>query len=104
MTLMVAKEEEMGRDLEHLQFAEVRTARARERVNYLSKLRDASANGTPERLQAETVLANFEAIHQSMEQFCHRMRKKLIRYQLGIRSGADVMSQRMTPIHIMPMM
>jgi hypothetical protein len=75
MKLMVAEEDKLGRRLEHLQFAEVRTASARDRVNYLSKLRDSFADGSAERIQAEKVLANFEAIYQLMEQFCRRMRK-----------------------------
>jgi hypothetical protein len=75
--LMIAEEDKLGRDLEHLQFAEVRTARARDRVNYLSKLRNAFADGSAERLQAEKTLSNFKATHQLMEQFCRHMRKRV---------------------------
>ncbi|WP_157460971.1 MULTISPECIES: hypothetical protein [Bradyrhizobium] len=46
-------------------------------MNYLSRLRDSFADGSAERAQAENVLRNFEGIYQSMEQFCHLMRKKL---------------------------
>lgn len=53
MKLMVAEEDKLGRNLEHLQFAEVRTARARERLSYLSKLRNAFADGSADRVQAE---------------------------------------------------
>lgn len=77
MKLMVAEEDKLGRHLEHLQFAEERTAKARDRMNYLSRLRDAFADGSAERLQAEKVLANFQAIHQSMEQFCVQMRTRV---------------------------
>lgn len=77
MKLMVAEEDKLGRDLEHLQFAEVRTARARDRLDYLRKLRDAFADSSAERIQAEKVLANFEAIYQSMEQFCRHMRRRV---------------------------
>ncbi len=75
--LMVAEEDKLGRDLEHLQFAEIRTARARDRLNHLSRLRDAFADGSSERMQAEKALANFEAIYKLMEQFCGHMRKKV---------------------------
>ena len=77
MKLMVAEEDKLGRDLEHLQFAEVRTARARDRLNYLSRLRDAFVEGSTERLQAEKVLANFRSIYELMEQFCGQLRKKV---------------------------
>lgn len=77
LKLMVAEEDKMGRDLEHLQFAEIRTARARDRMNHLIGLRDSFADGSAERVQAEKVLGNFEAIYRSMEQFCHHMRKRL---------------------------
>lgn len=77
MKLMVAEEDKLGDDLEHLQFAEVRTAKARERVQYLRKLRDAFVDGSDERIQAERVLANFEAIYQLMEQFCRHIRKRV---------------------------
>lgn len=77
LKLMVAEEEKMGPDPEHLQFAEIRTARARDRMNHLIRLRDSFADGSAERVQAEKVLGNFEAIYRSMEQLCHQMRKKL---------------------------
>lgn len=77
LKLMIAEEDKMGRNLEHLQFAEIRTARARDRMNYLSRLRDSFADGSAERAQTEKMLRNFEGIYQSMEQFCHHMRKKL---------------------------
>ena len=77
MKLMIAEVEKFGRDLEHLQFVEVKTASARDRADYLSKLRNTSADGSAERAEAEKVLANFEAIHELMEQFCRHMRKKV---------------------------
>jgi hypothetical protein len=75
--LMVAEMDKLGRDLEHLQFAEDRAARSRDRLNSLRTLRNAFADGSTEQLQADKLLANFEAIHQLMEQFCRRMRKKV---------------------------
>ncbi len=77
MKLMIAEEDKLGRDLEHLQFAEDRVARSRDRVNYLRKLRDAFADGSTERVQADKMLGNFETIHRLMEEFCHRMRTKV---------------------------
>lgn len=75
--LMIAEEDKLGRDLEHLQFAEDRAARSRDRLNHFRRLRDAFADGSTEQAQADKVLANFEAIHQLMEQFCRRMREKV---------------------------
>ena len=77
MRLMLAEEDKLGRDLEQLQFAEQRTARSRDRVNHLRKLRDAFAHGSADRAQAEKVLANFAAIHGLMEEFCHRLREQV---------------------------
>jgi len=75
--LMVAEEDKLGRDLEHLKFAEIRTAAARERINYMSKLRDAFADGSAERTHAEKLLSNFEVAYQLMEQFCRHMRREV---------------------------
>ncbi len=75
--LMVAEEDRLGRDLENLQFAELRVAKARDRVNHLTKLRDAFAEGSAERLQAEKTLANFETTYQLMEQFRRRLRERV---------------------------
>jgi len=75
--LMIAEEDKLGRDLEHLHFAEDRAAKSRVRVNNMRKLRDGFAIGSAERAQAEKVLANFESIHELMEQFCHRMRERV---------------------------
>jgi hypothetical protein len=75
--LMIIEEDKLGRDLEHLQFAEDRAARSRDRLNRFRKLRDAFADGSSERVQADKTLANFEAIHRLMEQFCRQMREKV---------------------------
>ncbi len=77
MKLMVAEEDKLGHDLEHLQFAEIRTARGRDRVNYLRNLRDAFADGSDERHQTEKLLANFETTLQLMEHFCSRIREQV---------------------------
>lgn len=77
MKLMIEEEDKLGQDLEHLQFAEIRAARGRDRVNHLRKLRDAFPDGSAERIRAEKMLADFEIIHQLMEQFCRHMRKKV---------------------------
>ena len=75
--LMVAEEDKLARDLEHLEFAEARTAKSRARVDYFVRLRNAFAEGSTDRAHADKVLANFEATHQLMEQFCHGLRQKI---------------------------
>ncbi len=75
--LMIAEEDKLSHDLEQLEFAEDRAARSRDRVNYLRRLRDAFVVGSTERAQADRTLANFEAIHHLVEQFCRHMREKV---------------------------
>ncbi len=75
--LMIAEEDKLAHDLEHLQFAESRAARSRDRVSDLRRLRDAFADGSTERAQADKLLANFEISHELMEQFCRRLREKV---------------------------
>lgn len=75
--LMIAEEDKLGHDLEQLAFAEERAARSRDRANYLRRLRDAFANGPTERAHADRTLANCEAIHRLVEQFCRRLREKV---------------------------
>jgi len=74
---VIAEEDKLSYDLEQLQFAEDRIKRSRDRVNYQRKLRDAFADGSTERAHADRTLANFEALHQLMEKFCHQMRDKV---------------------------
>jgi hypothetical protein len=77
MKLLVAEEDRLSHDMEQLQFAESRFARSRDRVNHLRKLRDGFADGSADRINAEKVLANFEATLQLTVQFCQRMREKV---------------------------
>jgi DNA-binding MltR family transcriptional regulator len=74
--LLIAEEDKLGHDLEQLQFAEDRTAKSLERLTNLKRLRERFNDGSTHRAQADRALANFEAIHQLMEQFCRRMREK----------------------------
>ena len=74
--LLIAEEDKLSHDLERLEFAEVRAAKCRDRVDCLRKLGDAFADGSMDRAQAERLLDNFESIHQLVE-FCHKMREKV---------------------------
>jgi hypothetical protein len=51
--LLIAEEDRLSRDVERLEFAENRTAKSRDRVTYLTKLRDDFADGSTDRTQAE---------------------------------------------------
>jgi hypothetical protein len=66
----------LGHDLEQLEFAEARAAKSRERVNHFRNLRDAFAEGSDDRVHADSMLAKFEAIHELTEQFCRHMRRR----------------------------
>ena len=50
--------EELARDTEHLEFAESRTLGFRERYDRLANWRDSFPLGTPDRAQADRVLAD----------------------------------------------
>lgn len=75
--LMVAEEDKLGRDLAHLEFAQARASQSRERLSYLSRLRDAFADGTEDRIRADRLLTNFQATHDLMEDFCRRLRDRV---------------------------
>jgi hypothetical protein len=72
--LLLAEEDKLGHDLEQLEFAEARAAKSRESVNHFRNLRDAFAEGSADRANADKMLAKFEAIHELLEQFCRHMR------------------------------
>ena len=75
--LLVAEEDKLAHDLEHLEFVERHTANGRERVNHLRKLRDAFAFGTADRERADGVLVNAENLLTLLEACCHRLREKV---------------------------
>ena len=77
MKLLLATEDMLSHDLEQLEFAERRAANGRNRVTYLTILRNSFVAGSVDREQADKLLANFEAIQRQLEAFCHRMREKV---------------------------
>ena len=77
MKLLVEEEDKLSNSLEQLQFAEDRTAKSRNHVSRLKQIRDGLDNGSAGRETADKMLANFEAIHHLMEQFCERIRQRL---------------------------
>ena len=46
-------------------------------MNHVKRLSDKFAFGTPEREQGERTLANLENLQTMLEDFCHRLRKKV---------------------------
>ena len=76
-TLLIAEEDSLGNDLEHLDFAESRAARGRERVKRVRGLREAFAFGTTEREQADRLLFNCENVQMLLEDFCHHLRNRI---------------------------
>lgn len=75
--LLIAEEDGLSCDLEHLEFAEIRAARARARLIQVRGLRDAFAFGSREREQADRLLMNSENILTLLESACHRLRDKI---------------------------
>lgn len=75
--LLIAEEDKLSHDLEHLEYAERRAASGRERLNYVRNLRATFAFGTPEREQAERLLVNIENLQTMLDDFCHRLRDKI---------------------------
>lgn len=75
--LLIAEEDRLGHDLEQVEFAEDRTAMGRVRVNRLRSLRNSFIAGSTERLQADRLLSNLEAIQHLLEQVCRSKRDRL---------------------------
>ncbi|HZR85954.1 MAG TPA: hypothetical protein VFB02_04075 [Bradyrhizobium sp.] len=75
--LLIAEEDKLSHDLEHLEFAESRAATGRDRVNHQKELRDSFGIGTAERQQAERLLVNFENLQTMLEDFCHLLRQRV---------------------------
>jgi hypothetical protein len=73
--LLIAEADKLSHDLEHLEFAETRAANGRDRLNDVRCLRDAAHPAN--RAQAERLVANFEAIQQLLDEFCHRLRTRV---------------------------
>ncbi|MBR0709841.1 MULTISPECIES: hypothetical protein [Bradyrhizobium] len=77
LKLLIAEEDSLGHDLEHLEFAESRAASGRQRLNHLVRLRGAFAPGTTERAQADRTVVNFERLQALLDDFCHRLRDRI---------------------------
>lgn len=75
--LLVEEEDRLGHDLAQLEFAETRAAKCLAQVNHFRNLRGAFAEGSDDRARADRMLANFEAIHELVDQFCHHLRLKV---------------------------
>jgi len=76
-TLLIAEEDKLSHDLEHLQFAEIRAANGRERLKQIKMLREGFAFGTSERERAERILVNVENTQTMLENLCIRLRAKV---------------------------
>lgn len=77
LKLLIAEEDTLSHDLEHLEFAESRAARGRQRLNHLMRLRSAFAPGTTERAQADRTVVNVEELQALLDDLCHRLRDKV---------------------------
>lgn len=75
--LLIAEEDQLSHDLEHLEFAETRAGSGRRRVNHVRNLRESFAFDTAEREQADRLLTNLENLQTMLEDFCHRLRERV---------------------------
>ena len=73
--LLIEEEDKLSHDLEQLEFAESRAANGRGRLARLKQNLDSVAES--ERAMAERLVANFEALQQLLDGFCHHLRQKV---------------------------
>ncbi|MCG2630761.1 hypothetical protein L6654_29425 [Bradyrhizobium sp. WYCCWR 13023] len=76
--LLVAELHKLAHDLEHLDFAEKKVAEGREKVSGVRSMRNSHRFGTTERQQAEDLLVAHENLQTVLEDFCHRLRVKVV--------------------------
>ena len=62
----------------HLDFAEKKVAEGREKVSGVRNMRNSHRFGTTERQQAENLLLAGENLQTVLEDFCHRLRVKVV--------------------------
>lgn len=77
--LLIAEEDKLAFDLEHLEFAEKRAAEGRDRVKRVMEMRNGHPFGTGAREEAERLLVNCENLQTALEDFCHRLRERISR-------------------------
>lgn len=75
--MLIEEEDKLSRDLEHLEFAQVRAATGRDRLNGLRQKRDGFAEHSAQRATAERLIANFEGIQQLLDDFCHHLQARV---------------------------
>ncbi len=73
--LLVAEEDSLSHDLEQLQFAEIRAAKGRDRLNHLRRTLDRIR--PTERAHAEQLVKTVEEIQHLLDDFCHHLRAKV---------------------------
>lgn len=73
--LLVEEEDKLGHDLEQLELAESRAAQGRNRLNRLRSMLDIAEPAN--RVQAERLVANVEAIQNLLDGFCHHLRTRV---------------------------
>ena len=76
--LLVAELDKLAHDLEHLDFAEKKVAEGREKVSGVRNMCNSHRFGTTERQQAENLLVACENLQTVLEDFCHRLRVKVL--------------------------
>jgi hypothetical protein len=73
--LLIAEEDKMSHDLEHLQFAEQRAARGRDLLSQLRYVRD--GEDLVDRASAERLITTFETTQSLMDNYCQRLRTRV---------------------------
>ena len=77
--LLIDEMDKLPCDPEQLQFVQAKAAHCQERLRQLRRVTD-DATGAENRAQSEYLLESFAALHQLIDDFCHRL-------QAGIKAG-----------------
>ena len=80
--LLIEEENKLGHDREQLEFAESRAAACRDRADRQKRLLDSFDPSSPDWVQAERLLVNFESLAQFVEGFCQQMRRRVTESRL----------------------
>jgi hypothetical protein len=75
--LLIEEENKLGHRLAQLEFAEKKAAACRNRADRQKLLLDSFNPSSPEWMQAERLLVNFESLAQFVEGFCQQMRRQV---------------------------
>ena len=80
--LLIEEQDKLAHYQEQLDFAESRAANGRDRIERQRRSLDGIDPSDANRQEAERLLASFEEIQKLLEDFCHRLRAKVVQSRL----------------------